>query len=217
MARCLWILRISLGEMYHRFRRASLRIRSFMTSLRNLLSSASCDSPLRKFTDANTSTPFLRQVIRKAQAANCPGQSKTGLLAHSVLGGSRFSTSLAVDLINSSARTLNGALRHSGLNGHLAGVSFVYMATVLLYRIGQPLFACWLVFASHPSTVGISIIADSEPPVKACHSSDEDHATTPFWIAVATLPPTCGSHATTIHGVFRAYRPETNWATTWPT
>jgi hypothetical protein len=58
MARCLWIRRFSLGEMYQRLRRTSLRIRSCMTDFLNRLSRASCDSPSLKVTVANTFTSF---------------------------------------------------------------------------------------------------------------------------------------------------------------
>ena len=60
MARCFWILRISLGEMYHRLRRASLRIRSCMTCFLKRLSKFSCDSPSLRVTVANTLTSFPR-------------------------------------------------------------------------------------------------------------------------------------------------------------
>lgn len=50
--------RISLGEMYHRFRLASLRIRSCMTSLRKRLSKLSCDSPSFRVTVAKLLTSF---------------------------------------------------------------------------------------------------------------------------------------------------------------
>ncbi len=59
MARCFWILRISLGEIYHRLRRASLRIRSCMTSFLKRFRRLSCDSPSLKDTVANTLTSFL--------------------------------------------------------------------------------------------------------------------------------------------------------------
>ncbi len=65
-----------------------------MTSLRNRLSRASCDSPSLKLTVANTLTSFppkieIGKLLNQAQ--------KTGSLAHNALGGSRIHTTLAVD------------------------------------------------------------------------------------------------------------------------
>ena len=77
MARCFWILRISLGEMYHRFRRASLRIRSCMTSLRKRLSRLSCDSPSLNVTVANRLTSFPPD--ESGPWAPCAGKRKPGV------------------------------------------------------------------------------------------------------------------------------------------
>jgi len=71
MARCFCIRRISLGEMYHRFRRASLRIRSCMTDFLKRLSRLSCDSPSRKVTVANTPTSFLCQISADTKNPAC--------------------------------------------------------------------------------------------------------------------------------------------------
>lgn len=77
MARCFWILRISLGEIYHRLRRASLRIRSCMTSFLKRLRRLSCDSPSRRLTVANTLTSFQRNGY--FQSNICAGHKKAGL------------------------------------------------------------------------------------------------------------------------------------------
>jgi hypothetical protein len=71
MARCFCIRRISLGEMYQRFRRASLRIRSCMTDFLKRLSRLSCDSPSRKVTVANTPTSFLLPDLSRNKKPAC--------------------------------------------------------------------------------------------------------------------------------------------------
>ena len=85
----------SLGEIYHRLRRTSLRIRSCMTDFLNRLSKASCDSPSLSVTDANYITPF--QSPDDGLQATAPGPKKPGLLAHNFSGGNRAWISLAVD------------------------------------------------------------------------------------------------------------------------
>ena len=94
MARCFWILRISLGEMYHRLRRASLRIRSCITSFLNLLSRFSCDSPSRRLTVANPLTSFLPpDTLGRPSVPDIKTRP-----AHHALDSSRALTTLAVEL-----------------------------------------------------------------------------------------------------------------------
>ena len=63
--------------MYHRLRRASLRIRSCMTSFLKRLSKFSWDSPSRKLTVANTLTSFL--IADSCHLLLCARHKKTGL------------------------------------------------------------------------------------------------------------------------------------------
>ena len=95
--------RISLGGMYHRFRRASLKTRSFMTCFLKRLSRASCDSPSFKVTFVNTLTSFLRQDL--THLAIHMGRRKPGLFTH-VPDDNRVCTALAVRRSHTAARTL---------------------------------------------------------------------------------------------------------------
>jgi hypothetical protein len=63
--------------MYHRLRRASLRIRSCMTSFLKRLRRLSCDSPSRRLTVANTLTSFQRKGCFQSDV--CAGHRKPGL------------------------------------------------------------------------------------------------------------------------------------------
>ena len=142
MARCLCIRRISLGEMYQRLRRASLRIRSFMTCFLKRFSKASCDSPSLRLTVANALTPLQSAHLDRPTLR--PGHTKPGFLTH-LLDGSRADTDLANwpcqlaeprVAFNTLASVLSGISARrtflEGWDGDSASTRPVYMVSFLL-------------------------------------------------------------------------------------
>ena len=65
------IRRCSLLETNHRLRRTVLRTPLLTTFLRKRFSSESCDSPLRKFTDANEIHLLSEQVAVEKKLSRC--------------------------------------------------------------------------------------------------------------------------------------------------
>jgi hypothetical protein len=160
--------RFSLGEIYHRLRRTSLRIRSCMTDFLKRLSRASCDSPSLSVTDANTFTSFPSSNLNQLTIYIYSGHKKTGLLAHNTLGGNRACMTLAVDLspffalktLMLGVFTANGtAIRTHSLGSHGVG----------LLNLGhkKPLVAYQSASAVHPYADNKTIIPDYSQSVKA--------------------------------------------------
>jgi hypothetical protein len=166
--------RISLGGMYHRLRRASLKTRSFMTCFLKRLSKASCDSPSFKVTFVNTLTSFLRQGL--THWAIHMGRRKPGLFTH-VPDDNRVCTALAVRCSHTAARTLvhrSQPLYRKG-DAHLGAVTATPRA--LVQSTWRPFSsteaaatspaACGLPMAAHPGADDGNIIPDFRAKVKA--------------------------------------------------
>ncbi len=178
MARCLCIRRISLGEMYQRFRRASLRIRSFMTCFLKRFSKASCDSPSLKLTVAKALTSL--QPTHLNSPAPRTGHRKPGSLTH-LLDGSRADTDLAVGLASwlspgllstrwpqfSAASARDARSSKAGTATPQALVQSTWCLSSSTEAGATIPAACQLAPAVHPGTGNVRIIPEIPAGVKA--------------------------------------------------